>query len=299
MISINIPVYNVEVSSLVLQLVEQAKRNNISYEIRVYDDCSNETIKVKNRIILKYANVVYLELESNLGRSAIRNKLGFDSKFNLLLFIDADSKLVSDDYLSIYLNCVRPNRILCGGTSYQQEKPEQDEKLLRWFYGKNREAVSAEIRNSKKGFIITSNNFLIEKSVFTNIHFREDIRNYGHEDTFLGYDLFNNNKEVFHVNNPVEHTGLEDSEVFVYKTKIALETLFQISNNLLKNDNEFINQVHFLNRYSKIKKYIPAFIFRTFYKISHSIIERNLTGKNPNLFWFDLYKLSFYFTLKN
>lgn len=99
MLSINIPVYNIEVGSLVLQLIQQAIKLDVSFEIRVYDDCSNDTIKNKNRIISEYSNVVYLELDENLGRSAIRNKMGFESKFDFLLFIDADSKVVRDGYL--------------------------------------------------------------------------------------------------------------------------------------------------------------------------------------------------------
>ncbi|MCF6356226.1 MAG: glycosyltransferase [Draconibacterium sp.] len=298
MLSINIPVYNIEVGNLVLQLINQAKNLGISYEIRVYDDCSDFDYKKRNRIISKYSNVIYLELEKNLGRSAIRNKMGIDSKFDYLLFIDADSKIVKDDYLEMFLNNIKPNRVLCGGTAYQKEKPIESEKLLRWVYGINREAVSAEIRNSKKGFIITSNNFLIEKKLFQKIHFREEINKYGHEDTLLGYDLFMGGIEIFHIDNPVEHTGLESSEQFVEKTKMALKSLYQITNELLKNENIFVEQVHFLNKYSQITKYIPAMVFRLFYKNCHSIIERNLSGKNPRLFWFDIYKLGFYSTLK-
>lgn len=298
MLSINIPVYNIKVDDLVLQIIGQAKKLDISFEIRVYDDDSKDEYKISNRIISEYSNVVYLELEKNLGRSAIRNKMGADSKNKYLLFIDADSEIVIDDYLEMFLNSVLPNRVLCGGTTYKKEKPAEHEKLLRWFYGTNREAVSAEIRNSKKGFIITSNNFLIEKKVFGKIHFREELKNYGHEDTLLGYDLFKNNIEIFHINNPVGHTGLEESELFIEKTKVALENLYKIQCKLLAGETEFAEQVHFLNRYSRIIKYIPTAFLRLFYKINRGWIERNLTGKNPNLFWFDLYKLGFYSTLK-
>jgi len=298
MLSINIPVYSIEVDSLVLQLIEQANNLGVLFEIRVYDDCSKDAFKTKNRKISEYPNVVYLELENNLGRATIRNKMGFDSKFNLLLFIDADSKLINNNYLETFLNNARASVVLCGGTAYQKDKPEQPEKLLRWVYGKNREAVSAEIRNRKKGFIITSNNFVIEKSVFENIHFREDIKNYGHEDTLLGYDLQKSKVEVLHVNNPVEHTGLEDAKQFVQKTKMALENLFLIKNKLLQNESDFSEQVNFLNRYSEISKYIPTVFLQMFYKICHSGIEKHLLGKNPSLFWFDVYKLVYYSTLK-
>lgn len=298
MLSINLPVYNIEVGHLVLQLIDQAQKLEILFEIRVYDDGSVEAIKTKNRAVAKLSDVVYLELQNNLGRSAIRNKMGFESKFGYLLFIDADSKIVKSDYLEMFLKSTQKNRVLCGGTAYQKAKPAEPEKLLRWFYGTNREAVSAEIRNSKKGFIITSNNFLIEKDLFTQIHFREDIKNYGHEDTLLGFDLFQKKVEILHLNNPVEHTGLEDSQVFLEKTKTALNNLHNIANEMLAENAEFKKQVHFLNKYSKIVSYFPAFLFRVIYKMGGRAMEKNLLGKKPKLFFFDFYKICFYSTLK-
>ncbi|HPE77684.1 MAG TPA: glycosyltransferase, partial [Draconibacterium sp.] len=206
MLSINIPVYNYLVGDLVARLSLQADELKIKYEIRVYDDGSANEIKLQNRQIAAKSNVVYVELEKNLGRSAVRNKMGFESKFQNLLFIDADSLPVEKNYLKKYIENLKPGQVLCGGTVYNRQKPVDQEKYLRWVYGTNREAISAENRNSKKGFIITSNNFLIEKPVFEEVHFREDIKNYGHEDTLLGYDLFRAGIEIFHIDNPLEHT---------------------------------------------------------------------------------------------
>ncbi len=299
MLSINIPVYQIEVTPLVSQLAEYAEMLSIPFEIRVYDDGSEPEIKKQNSKIKKLSNVVYVELEKNLGRAAIRNKMGLESKFQYLLFIDADSKIINKNYLSGFLENVKPNRVLCGGTSYADEPPKEPEKLLRWFYGTNREAVLAGVRNSKKGFIITSNNFLIEKAVFEKIHFREDITNYGHEDTLLGYDLFRNGIDIFHINNPVEHTGLEDSDIFLEKTKRALENLYFIANNLLPNNREFIEQVHFLNRYSALTKFVPGPVLHSFYTIAKRQMEYNLKSRNPRLFWFDVYKTGFYASLQS
>lgn len=299
MLSINIPVYNVEIAELIAELINQAEKLVIPFEIRIYDDGSEVEIKIQNRKIENRTYVVYREMEQNVGRAAIRNKMGLESKFKYLLFIDADSRLISKNYLRNFFENSKPNRILCGGTAYSKEKPIDPEKLLRWFYGTNREAVSAEIRNNKKGFIITSNNFLIEKAVFDKIHFREEVQNYGHEDTLLGYDLFCNNIEIFHIDNPVEHTGLEDSYVFLQKTKTALESLYKITNELLANNRKFVEQVHFLNRYSALTKYVPPAALHSFYKVAQRQMEYHLKSKSPRLFWFDVYKIGFYATLNS
>ena len=298
MLSINIPVYNFDVSVLVEQLLEQGKQLGIDFEIRVYDDGSDPAIKQINQKIRDLEHVVYVELEQNMGRSAIRNKMGFDAEFDYLLFIDADSAVVSNTYLKDYLRALQSNCVLCGGTAYHPTQPAEPEKLLRYVYVTNREAIAAELRNAKKGCIITSNNFLIEKEVFKNIHFREDLTKYGHEDTVLGFDLYSNGIKINHLNNPLEHTGLEASSVFIEKTKVALENLFFIQQHLLGKDSEFSNQVHFLKKYRQIKRVLPKVFLKLFYHWFGQKIQQNLLGPNPKLFWFDVYKVSYYSTLQ-
>lgn len=298
MLSINIPVFNIEVSGLVSQLLQQAEKLELIYEIRVYDDGSEDKIKTANSKILEHPNVNYIELETNIGRAAIRNKMGFDSKYENLLFIDADSKLIKDDYLSNFLNFTKSDCVVCGGTSYQKEKPEDKEKILRWTYGTQREAISAKVRNHKKGFIITSNNFFIPKRVFEQVHFREDIRDYGHEDTILGYDLFKKGIKIIHIDNPVEHTGLEDSDVFLQKSKTALKSLKYVLEEIVNKDKDFVSKVYFLHRFNSIKKWLPLFVLRLIYVLFHSYLENNLKSKNPGMKWFDLYRLTYFSTLK-
>ena len=298
MLSINIPVYNYDVNELVTQLIRQAEELKIQFEIRVYDDCSTDEFKINNRKISGNTCVIYIELENNLGRAGIRNKMGFESNFDNLLFIDADSFPGNKNYLKNYIENIKPNRIICGGTAYKWQKPDDSGKYLRWFYGINREAIPAETRNAKKGFIITSNNFLIEKQVFKKTHFRDELKKYGHEDTLLGYDLFKSGIEIFHIDNPVEHTGLEDSSVFIVKTRTALISLHEITHVILPGDKKFIQQVNFLNHYYKITRYLPSVFLRMFYRLCRRFIEKNLSGKNPSLLLFDLYKLGYFATLK-
>src|SRR5690606_3001986 len=102
MLSINIPVYNVEVTELVWQLKQQAEKISSDIEIIVYDDGSSENFKLENRKLADIPQVFYHEMEKNLGRTAIRNLMGLESQKPYLLFIDADSKLISDDYLKKY-----------------------------------------------------------------------------------------------------------------------------------------------------------------------------------------------------
>ena len=299
MLTINIPVYNIDARPLVFELAKQVKNATIETEIRVYDDGSDEATKTKNRELNKIPFVTYLEMDKNIGRSAIRNKMAKESKGICLLFIDADSAVVTGNYLQNYVDHLDKGRVLCGGTKYSAHKPKDRHKLLRWLYGTKREAISASERNRKKGFIITSNNFITEKELFLKTLFNEKIGPYGHEDTLLGYELFKNGVLPFHIDNPVEHTGLENSATFLNKTQSALKNLLLKKKNIVRSQADFIAQVRFLNRYSKITSFIPAFLLRIFYYLFHRLLTKNLTGGNPQLFWFDVYKLCYFAKIKN
>lgn len=299
MLSINVPVYNIDARPLVLKLAELTQKLPCKAEIRVYDDGSEDVIKQLNRELKNKSGVIYVELSENMGRSAIRNKMAEDSHFEYLLFIDADSKIVSDNYLDIYIKNLQNKQILCGGTVYSPSPPSDSSQFLRWYYGSKREAISADERNNKKGFIITSNNFCIEKKLFLETRFRENIGKYGHEDTLLGFDLYKKGVTPFHIDNPVKHTGLENAEVFLKKTLAALENLYFISENLLENDSDFEKQVNFLNRYKKISSTIPELFLQKFFSLFKDQMKRNLIGKNPRLLYFDLYKLGYYAKIKN
>lgn len=299
MLSINIPVYNVEVVKLVKQLAAQAEVLKIQYEIRVYDDGSDEIIKSINKYGLKIPHVIYIELEKNMGRSAIRNKMGLDSQKELLLFMDADSKVVKEDYLSSYLENYKSGSVVCGGRSYAQVRPADEEKTFHWTYGIQREAISAKKRLQSKGFFFMSNNFILEKKTFEKVNFREELREYGHEDTLFGFDLICKGYQIVHVDNPLEHTGLESAQVFLKKSKLALDNLKLIKDNLLDERSDFNKQVNFLRKYELIVRFIPIRLICVLYKKYNDKLEQNLKGKQPSMFLFDLYKLGYYSTLKN
>ncbi len=296
MLSINIPVYNIDANNLVQKLSDQAKVLKIPYEIRVYDDGSSNDWKLKNRPLGAIPNIIYREMEHNLGRAAIRNALGMDSIYPYLLFIDADSDIISESYLNDYLKQTNPQTIICGGTAYSKVKPPV-EKLLRWTYGTQREAIPAKERDLQKGFIITSNNFLIDRDTFRKIHFRTNLGPYGHEDTLLGYDLFKAGITPQHIDNPVEHTGLEDSNTFLGKTEEALKNLLLISEQRIDSP-DFSENIRLLNRYKKLTRGIPPMALRWGYCLFKNAMKKNLTGRNPRLLLFDIYKICYFATLK-
>jgi hypothetical protein len=289
MLSILIPTYNYNVYPLVKVIHSQALNCNISFEILVYDDGSNSKLNSDNKLINNLPNCVFKELHVNIGRSAIRNLLGKDAKFDWLLFLDADVIPVRNNFLQKYLNLLPKNPdVIYGGIEYQKREPEKD-CLLRWFYGKNREALNVAQRNKNKYLRFLTLNFLIRKSVFENVKFNETIPNLRHEDTLFAYNLKNAKINILHINNPIYHLGLDTSEEFIKKSLESIHSLLFLStNNLIPNKYIKISKVYAFCK----KTYLNVF-FANLYKKYNTLFIENLLSKKPSLFVLDLYRLSY------
>lgn len=291
MLSVCIPVYNTDIRLLVRQLLQQAESLGQPVELIVMDDASEESYKLLNREIRTLPGVAYSEQPINNGRSKIRNLLASRAGYPYLLFLDADSLLPGDRFLSKYADHVKHGSIICGGTAYPDEKPGNPESLLRWTYGRRHEQINPAGR-SKKPFAITSNNFVIHRETFLQHPFRESIRSYGHEDTVLGYDLWSAGIEIVHIDNPVIHTGLENSEAYLDKTQTALANLLLITRKMVT-DPVFSRHSGLLRIRNILEKLglrkMTGAVFIRFEKR----LRKHLTGPAPRLFLFNLYRIGY------
>ena len=224
-ISVLIPVYNFDVRPLVESLARQCSALELPWEIVCLDDGSTEAFRSMNRSLQAIPGVRYEELPQNVGRSAIRNHLADRASFPYLLFMDCDSAVLNRDYMAQYAARRQPDVVLYGGRVYAAEPPENADFLLHWTVGKAREEWSAERRAKRPWHAFMTNNFLIAKEIFQSIRFDERLREYGHEDTLFGMELERRRVPVLHLDNPLEHIGLESAEVFLRKSELAVQNL--------------------------------------------------------------------------
>ncbi|MDL2141898.1 glycosyltransferase [Flavobacterium tructae] len=289
MLSILIPVYNYDVVSLVRKLHKQAVELNISFEIICLDDASN-LFTNENQQINQFHNGSFVILEKNIGRSAIRNLLAKKAVYQNLLFLDADTFPVHENFLSNYISKIdNREKIIYGGILYEKSKPTK-EKLLRWIYGAKREALSVSDREKNKHLSFLTLNFLIQKSIFSKVNFNESIPNLRHEDTLFSYDLMQNEIDIVHIENPVYHLGIEDSSTFLRKSEEAVLGL----KNLVDSDLISKDYVKLSHYFQILKKFRLQFLVSFAFKILDPLFKKQLLGKNPSLFLFDLYRLGYY-----
>ena len=293
MLSILIPVYNYSIFSLVETLHKQVLECNIPFEIICLDDASQDFL-IENQRINKFTNVSYSVLQKNIGRSAIRNLLAEKAVYDDLLFLDADTFPVHENFVSSYISQINNSeKVVYGGILYQNIKPPKNE-LLRWIYGIKREALKVSDRNKNTYLSFLSLNFLIKKSVFSKVRFNESIPNLRHEDTLFSFELKQKQIEVIHIENPVYHLGIEDSKTFLRKSEEAVLGL----KNLVESDLIAQDYVKLSYYFQTIKKYGLKNVFAFTFRIFKTLFIKQLLSKNPSLFLFDLYRLGYYCSLK-
>ncbi len=287
MLSVLIPVYNFDVVALVKELDQQCEQAEISYEILCFDDRSEARFHLTHQsAFASMSQVTYRQLPENVGRSRIRNQLAVAARFDYLLFMDCDSGVVSDRYIQNYLDYLEPNTLLYGGRVYAAFPPENQQLYFHWYYGRQREQIGPDQRQQQPYHSFMTNNFLIPRKVFLEIGFDESLREYGHEDTLFGMELANRQVPIRHLDNPLEHLGLEDQAVFLRKTSQAIVNLYQISQRHLQ------LSTRLLDAFKKLKKWGGAPFICWFLNQLQPFLLRGLQPPRPRLLYFDLYKLS-------
>lgn len=288
MISILIPCYDYDITGLVSELHRQATETYADFEILVMEDGSTKFVNTNNSIS-QLSSCKHIVLHQNIGRSAIRNRLADEAKFNHLLFMDCDAAVIRPNFVEKYLAFCHENSVVIGGTAYDSEN--HDPKFaLRFKYGRKREATPATERAMKGRYSHFSTfNFMICKTTFQKIRFDEAIKGYGNEDTLFGYHIAELNCDIHHIDNPLQHLGLDNNSLFLKKTEEGIRNLFKLYHS---GKYPFISkQSKLLRTFTNIEKSNSTAFFSFLYIILVTPFKANLLSKHPSLFIFDLYKL--------
>lgn len=259
--------------------------NGLQYEIIIADDASTDVaIEKENKTQAENTpNAQYFQLETNKGRSAIRNHLAQCSQYPWLLFLDCHVTLTDNDFLKKYLDTPDPYGVICGGVC--SLPPENSRHNLRYKYEKAlSKKFTAGKRANKPYQSFRTTNFLISRDVMLRHAFDETIKKYGYEDVILGQMLEMSHTPILHIDNPVAYREYEPNEVYLRKVEEAVTNLCNLSDTLylyspLLRTYKNLERLHMT---SVIKKMAP-FLLRT--------IRRQLISKHPSVLLFQIYKL--------
>jgi glycosyltransferase involved in cell wall biosynthesis len=297
MLSILIPSYNYDTLPLVKELYSQLDLESVAFEIIVQDDASpiNEKTKINNEIN-KIPHCRFERNDTTLGRGQNRNSLVMKANYSWLLFLDCDTFPQQKNFIKNYLECIRKTGIQAayGGIIYHQKKPNPDE-MLRWVYGKEREEIplGKRIKSPYKYSLIS--NFLVQKETLTKHPFDEKLVQYGYEDIVLIQDLKQNKIPITQLENAVYHLQLENSAIFLQKTKHSLENLkLLLDEKIFTEDNTSL-----IKTYQFISKIGLRNFIASLFKKREGFLTKNLLSENPSLNLFLLYKLGYFCQLNS
>lgn len=282
-LSVLIPVKNYTLVPFAKELIDQLGQNldEADFELLIAEDGSDREYVEINREVNQLKGAKQLVLGEDIGRASVRNYLAMEANGDWLIFLDADSDIDSD-FIANYLREIEKNEaeVIEGGTKYRDEMPAEGK--LRWYYGKAREERPGSDRNKNPYSGFAANNFAILKSTFDKVRFDESLTEYGHEDTLFGKELQRKKVKIQHIDNAVYHIGLETNTAFLDKSKIAVESLFNLwQGGKLKTQDSLL-----LQTYIKMKPFIPVL------KFFEKGFERNLiSATKPKIGYFDLLKL--------
>jgi len=179
---------------------------------------------------------------------------------------------------------------VAGGTKYHEHPPVNQNFYLRWKFGRKREEIPADQRNSDPWKSFSTFNFLIPKEVFMSVRFDESLTEYGHEDTLFGIRLMELEVPVMHIDNPLFHEGLEEAAVYLDKVRDSVYNLLNINGNNEVSE-KLKGRVKLVATLAKLKRSGLFPVFRTIFPLLEKRIISNLLGPNPKLYLLDIYKL--------
>jgi len=287
-LSILIPTYNDKCLKLVKTLCDCAEREKTLqlFEIIVADDGSTNLDTVhENKAINQLNHCFFLTRSKNMGRAAIRNFLVSQSHYPWLLFIDADMKIISDQFLHCYL--AGEGQVVDGGYDILGINPHN----LRYRYEIQSKAKrKAEIRNVTPYQQFHSSNFLVERSIMVEYPFDERFKSYGYEDVMLGKTFHQNDVQMTHIDNPVGFSHFESNSQFVAKTEQSLQTL-----------NEFREDLRGYSHLLEVAEHLQqngwsGILVRVF-TLLRKKMRSNLCGFYPSLWVFKFYKLGYFLSI--
>jgi glycosyltransferase involved in cell wall biosynthesis len=285
MLSILIPIFNFDLRPLVRALLAQTKGIQTPVEIILLDDASSDGFRQKNREMEAWNGVSYEELPQNVGRAKIRNLLAKKANYAYLLFMDGDSKVVKADYLQQYVQDLKPDTLLYGGRVYASQPPKEAQFHLHWFVGKAREESTAAERSKQPYHSFMTNNYVVPKAIQLDFPFEEQLRQYGHEDTLFGLQLQKAGIKIVHLDNPLEHIGLESADQFLDKSRKAIQNLLFLAKIYPE------MQTKLLHTANRLKKWRLDAVVRQLFRQKAKKWENRFQQKNPDLTTFDLWKL--------
>lgn len=297
-ISLLIPVCDYDIIALVHSMKSCIGRIPELAEIIIGDDGSTEENRAKYKS-LEGEGVRVIVSPLNIGRAAIRNKLALEAKGDFVLFIDADVMVLgtAEAYFQKWIPVMESARVACGGVIYHKSPPGDPDKILRWKYGRKKDELKASERNKRPYEKFSTFNVLFDRTIFSKLRFNEELKQYGHEDTLMSYQLRKAGINILHIDNGLMNEGLESNKEYLHKTKLGIENLSKLYD-LVTDKRTFSSTERMLRIYNILKIFRLNLILAGIFIRFRERMEIRIDSSDPPLWLFRFYKVCLFCTYR-
>lgn len=219
-LSILIPFFKDDATALVTALSEQEASR--SFEIVLVDDGTGDndlTNKLSNQIDASETPLSLITLGENQGRSAARNHLQQAARADWILFLDADMRPTSTQFLQTYLDVIESDEadVIFGGFTVEEAAENKDGELHRALSAIS-DCLPLEERKAAGPQFVASSNLCLKKSVITDNPFDDGFKGWGWEDSEWAARISQSHR-LLHIDNPALHLGLESTDTLLNRFK--------------------------------------------------------------------------------
>ncbi|MEP3890432.1 MAG: glycosyltransferase [Hellea sp.] len=217
-LSVLIPYFRDDPSALLQALLSQTADQDNRVEILIYDDGTGDAdlnAKVCAAVKSAHSPVHLMIAHQNKGRSAARNALQEQAKADWVLFLDADMRPVSSDFLSDYTALINADAgdVIFGGFTVAEKADTPDQELHRAL-SEVSDCLSLAARQAAGPQFVASSNLAVRKSVLAAEGFDDGFSGWGWEDSEWAARA-SKRFALIHANIPALHLGLESTETLL------------------------------------------------------------------------------------
>lgn len=222
LLSILIPFYRDDPSSLVRALDAQAQVTTAAIEIVLCDDGSSDAALTAKLETLKEdleTPLVVITKPVNAGRAAARNTLAQSAGGDWTLFLDADMTL-RDGFLTRWIGEIEAGDFDAAFGGFEAEPPDTHDGRLHAAIAAASDTGGAEDRRQKGATAFCTSNLLVRADVMPGVPFDEAFKGWGWEDVDWAVRAAQAGR-LKHVDNPAGHRGWQSVEQLLARYRDA------------------------------------------------------------------------------
>ena len=231
-LSVLIPYFRDDPTALLHSLLSQTTEQT-GVEILIYDDGTGDAelnAKVCAAVKSAHSPVHLMIAHSNKGRSAARNALQQNAQADWVLFLDADMRPVSHNFLKDYVSLIDANAadVIFGGFTVPETAETADQELHRAL-SEVSDCLSLAARQAAGPQFVASSNLAVRKTVLEAEGFDDGFTGWGWEDSEWAARVAKR-FELIHADIPALHLGLESTNTLLRRFKTSGHNYVRFTN---------------------------------------------------------------------